>query len=523
MADATQIRFLDCTLNLRDWTLVRAGVHQRMEPQILDLIRFFAENPGRLLSRDDLIEGVWGGRVVSDAAIDSRISVARAALGDSGKRQEIIKTVPRRGYRFLPEVSADTAATKSVSGKSEPDGGAVAGLALPERPSIVVRPFAALGDDPDIGQLALGLRIDIQNALTRLPGIFIVAAGAAAATGDRPASAAGQQLGVRYALEGQVNSAGVRGRVSTQLLDTISGEIIWADQLDFEIEDTFEVLDELTAKILLALDVKLSGGETAAAWHKSLKDRTSIEVFYHGLERFFRMENAAMKAAWADFMRIAKRHEGLAIGPTWVALTYWYDFQRGWSPDRDEVRARAGKWAREATGKTDCDGQADTVLSHVLLLDREFDGALEAGNNAVLRRPNCTHANGFFANVLHYCGMDLQALRHIRLAIRHAPMHPPVFDAIHARSLLGAGDVAGAKDEIERLLCKFPDDLAGLLTAGELQHFSDIQVSCDIAKRVLEIEPEFTVAGYLDGQPYRNAERIEELRNRMICLGLPAS
>ncbi|MDH5451830.1 MAG: transcriptional regulator, partial [Paracoccaceae bacterium] len=102
-----RIEFADCCLDLDSLELTRGGEIQAIEPQVFDLIRYFAESDRRLLSRDDLIDGVWGGRIVSDAAISTRINMARKALGDDGKAQRIIKTVPRRGFRFVPEATTN--------------------------------------------------------------------------------------------------------------------------------------------------------------------------------------------------------------------------------------------------------------------------------------------------------------------------------------------------------------------------------------------------------------------------------
>jgi DNA-binding winged helix-turn-helix (wHTH) protein len=104
MIQEQTIRFLNYELRLESMQLIRDDALVEVEPQVYDLIKFFAENTGRLVSRDDLVEAVWNGRIVSDAAISTRINAVRTALGDDGKAQRVLQTIPRRGFRFLPEI-----------------------------------------------------------------------------------------------------------------------------------------------------------------------------------------------------------------------------------------------------------------------------------------------------------------------------------------------------------------------------------------------------------------------------------
>ena len=507
------LRFRDCELDLQEWRLSRAGQICRVDTQVFSLIRYMAENPKRILSRDDLVENVWEGRAVSEAAIDSCISLARKALGDDGRRQAIIKTVPRRGYVFLPEVSRKETKSASVEATDTADT-----LPLPDRPSIVVRPFTALGGDARASCLAQGCRIDIQNALTKIPGIFIVAAGAAAGTAGLSTEQAGRTVGVRHALEGQVFVTEDAVRFMIQLIDTRTSEIAWSNRYDYPLGDTFKVLDEVTWRILTSLDVRLSAGEMAIVWRKTLSDPKALEIFYRGIDRFFQMKPDAMAAARTDFEKLAELHDDLSLGPTWVALTHWFDFQRGWTEDRSSARREARYWAENAVEKKDCDGQAHTVLSHVLLLEEAFDRALEAGRKAVAGRPNCTHANGFYANVLHYCGDNERARHHVQLAIRHSPVHPPLFDAILALASYGLGERDAALDAAETLIGRDPCNISGLILRMLLA--TDAKTTSEAVDNLRRCHPDFTVGGYLGGQPYRDQDFKRLLGDRLRGMGL---
>lgn len=518
MSMGRKISFSDCTLNLDEAILKRGEVVVAVEPQVFDLIRYFAENAGHLVTRDDIIDGVWGGRIVSDAAISTRINAVRKALGDDGKAQRVIQTVPRRGFRFLPDVRIDGTAT--ASGKP---GGLPGAVAWPKRPSVVVLPFECMSDDAETRNLALGFRVDIQNALVKVSSLFIIAVGSANAVAGRPPREVADTLGVRHVLQGQVRRAGDTARFSVQLVDTGDDRVIWSEQYDRKIEDSFRFLDEVTSAVLTAMNVQLVTGEAARVWHKTLVDLKSLEVFYRGIGNFFQMTRESLQLARRDFENVAAHHPGLAIGPTWVALCHWYDVQRGWAAEPENSHGLARQWAEKAVEQTDSDGQACTVLSHVYLLDRDFDVALAAGAAAVRNRPNCTHANGFYANVLHYCGEQSDALKHIRLAMRHSPVHPPLFKLILAMVLRANGDLDAAEAAVGAVLQVNSEDLAALVLLVALAvERGDCGRAVEHAAKIRRIEPEFSVSAYLEQQPYRSDDIPTGIANALCRAGLPA-
>lgn len=516
------IRFDDFELDIGAAELRCKGEALPVEPQVFDLIRLLVENAGRVVSRDDIIEHVWGGRIVSDTAISTRINAARRALGDDGKTQRYVKTIQRRGFRFEAqpqEIGGEDAAGRPEASSTcaEPEA-----PPLPDRPSIVVLPFNDLTGRADQAHLADGLRIDIQNALVKVSGAFIIAAGSASAyRGASPQNAA-RALGVRYVLEGSVRSAGDQLRFSAQLTDAEAGHIIWSEQFDRTIDDTFALLDEITGRVLTAMNVALVAGEPAKVWHKTLKDLKSLEAFYRGVSAFFQMSRESLSAARRHFESVCERHPESAIGPTWLALTHWYDFQRGWAEPADQSKELARQWAEKAVALEDADGQAHTVLSHVYLLERRFDEALDAGRGAIANRPNCAHANGFYANVLHYCGEQDGALHHIDLAMRYSPIHPPLFKTILAAASHAAGDRDGAAAAASDAIGQKPDDLpARLILASVEMRRQHRQRAVELADEVKRINPAFSVAAYAEREPYRSDEFVNSLVSDLRAAGLP--
>ena len=214
------------------------GVPVPIEPQVFDLIALLTSRPGELVSRDELIEAVWDGRIVSESAIATRINAARTALGDDGKAQKVIQTVPRRGFRF---VGAGAARASD--------------LTLPDKPSIAVLPFANMSGDPEQEFFSDGITDDIITELARYHELFVIARNSSFAYKGRQVDMReiARELGVRYVLEGGVRRAGGRVRVTALLVDTASGSHVWAERYDRDLEDIFAVQDEITAIIVNTL------------------------------------------------------------------------------------------------------------------------------------------------------------------------------------------------------------------------------------------------------------------------------
>jgi len=391
-----------------------------------------------------------------------------------------------------------------------------------DKPSIVILPFENLTGASEQDFLADGLRIDIQNALVKVSGVFLIAAGSANAYRGKPANQATTDLGVRFALAGSVRRAGDRVRISLTLTDEASEEIVWAEQYDRQLDDAFALLDEITGNVLTALNVKLVAGESAKVWHKTLKDLRSLEAFYRGIHAFFNMDQLSLSEARRQFELVSKLHPEASIGPTWVALTHWYDYQRGWSDSRDESKRLAKDWAEKGAALPDTDGQAFTVLSHLHLIDRDFDAALASGRSAVLNRPNCTHANAFYANILLYCCEHESALHHIKLAMRYSPIHPVFFKDILAAAHRALGDLDQAEEFANAAIATDPKDLNARLILTSLAVKKNESEKCaGITKDICNIDPAFSIAKFAETQPYRNQKFLDEFLADLHSAGLP--
>jgi TolB-like protein len=236
-------------------------------PQVFDLLDYLIRNRERVVSKDDLINTIWNGRIVSDAALTTRLNAARSAIGDTGEEQRLIKTLPRKGFRFVGAVqeanrpSGAAAASDSRVESSKP------ALALPDKPSIAVLPFANLSGDTEQEYFADGIVEDITIALSRFHRLFVIARNSSFTYKGRAVEVkqVGRELGVQYVLEGSIRKARNRIRIAGQLIDAGTGAHLWADRFEGDLSDIFALQDEVTVNVVSAIQPKLLQAEIELA------------------------------------------------------------------------------------------------------------------------------------------------------------------------------------------------------------------------------------------------------------------
>jgi TolB-like protein len=231
--------------------LCHGAVTVPVEPQVFDLLAHLIKNRDRVVSKDDLVAAVWGGRIISESALTTRINAAWCAIGDSGAEQRLIKTLTRKGVRFVGAVREE-AKPEEVTRVGAGEGTAQhpkTELPLPDKPSIAVLPFANLSGNPEEDYFADGMAEEIITALSRCASLFVIARNSSFTYKGKAVDVrqVGRELGVRYVLEGSVRRAGNRLRFTGQLIDTSSGAHIWADRFEGTTSDVCHPRDPLWA------------------------------------------------------------------------------------------------------------------------------------------------------------------------------------------------------------------------------------------------------------------------------------
>ena len=455
-----------------------------------------------------------GGITLSAAVKDSVCGRVAAIFVDQGERT--VKNVPNPVHWFRVDFP-DSARRISVSHARTAEH-------LESLPSIALLPFRTASQDPEQASLADGLRIDVQQALVKMTGLFLVAIGTTNTYRSKDVSPvqAAAEMGVRYLVEGFVQKAGERARITVSLVDGQSGQAIWSEKYDRALDDTFEVQDEITERIVTALDVKLLSGEQSRVWRKTLKHPRAREQWYRGMHEFMKGQPEANALARGCFEQVAKLAPESALGPTMMAFTLWWEAFRGWTLTPQQSIERAAEWGGRAIAMEDADGQAHAVMGHIYLYRREHDKAIEVAERAVAIRPNCTNSNGQLANILYYCGRPADAADRVKQAMRLSPVHPPWYNALLGASYKELRLWSDASAACQEALRKRPDDLDARLVRIEVGDATGGETAARaLAGDVVALKPDFSVSKWTGTQPYRDPAVLERIAQVLREAGLP--
>src|SRR6516164_4549456 len=265
--------------------LLAAGRPIRLGGRAFDLLLALLEAPGVVLGKDELLSRIWPGRIVEENRLAGEISALRKALGAD---PELIRTVAGRGYQFTGEIrvrsEVEPEKSATVTAAAEPHPAAEsdrASLPLPDKPSIAVLPFANMSGDPEREYFADGMVEEIITALSRIRWLFVTARNSSFAYKGQNVDVkrVGQELGVRYVLEGSVRRSRNRVRIAAQLIDASNGAHLWADHFDGLLEDVFDLQDKVASSVAGVIEPALQAAETARSTGRPTADLTAYDLY----------------------------------------------------------------------------------------------------------------------------------------------------------------------------------------------------------------------------------------------------
>lgn len=423
-----QFHFSDHVLDIVRRELMRGDERLEIEPQVFDLLAFLVQNRDRVVSKDDLIEAIWQGRVVSESTLTSRINAARKAVGDNGQDQRLIRTLARKGFRFVGAVaeSAESVpAAAAASASMSPATPASAHPAPLDRPGIAVLPFVNMSGEPEQEYFSDGISEDVITALSRLRWVYVIARNSSFVYKDRAVHLAqiGSELGVGYVVQGSVRKAGDRVRITAQLNAVATGSHIWAERYDRALADVFAVQDEISQAIVAAIEPQLYAAESSHA-RRSTPDRLDAwDLVMRALTHYWRVtrqDNVVAQALLEKAISIDPNY-GQALGV--LATSHAFTAHMGWE-DMETGMAIAERAARAAIRADAEDAWAHNALGHALLFARRFDDCLAEFELSLQLNPSLAIAHGFYGLALSYCGRWEDGDRAARQALRLSPRDP---------------------------------------------------------------------------------------------------
>lgn len=509
--------------------LTRGSELVAIGPKVFDLLVYLLKNRERVVSKDELLDKVWGGRSVSESTLTSHINAVRKAVGDSGEEQRLIKTVARKGMRFVGSVRE-----AQISGGDAPNTGAAGqheqlppALALPDRPSIAVLPFLNLSGDPEQAYFADGVVEDIISALSRISWLFVIARNSSFTYKGRAVDVkqVGRELGVGYVLEGSVRRADNRARITGQLIDAVTGAHLWAERFEGTLDDIFELQDQVAASVVGAIAPKLERAEIERARRKPTESLNAYDNYLRGMAHLHQGTREAINDALPLFRKAIDIDPDFASAYGMAAWCHFWRKINGWMNDRPQEVVEGARLARRAVELGQNDAVALTRGGHALgHFGGDLDSCIALLDRALVLNPNLAAA-WFLAGFLRAeRGDPDDAVEHIARAIRLSPLDPEMFrmQAGMALAHLFAGRFDAASSWAEKSFRDFP---SFLMVSGIIAASHALAGRTDDARQAMrhlrQLDPTLRVSSLGEWLPIRRPQHLAIFADGLRKAGLP--
>lgn len=470
--------FEDFELDMALFELRRAGRPRPIEPQVFDVLAYLVTHRDRVVGKDELLETLWGGRIVTESTLSSRIKAVRKALDDSGREQRVIATLHRRGYRFVATIEERQAGAPAAEEETPPagarsPGGNGAGSSEPgtasddplpqeDLASVAVIPFAHNPLGPRVAWLADSLTEDISIRLARIPGFVVISRNSTFAYKNRQVGLRqiGEELRARYLVQGSLWEAGDRLRVSVQLLEAASGRLLWAQREEVAAGDLHEVQDGVVAEIVSHLEPEILRAELPELRRRRPVDLGAWSLYRraHAIIGMKGWREETVAEATALLRQAIRRDPELAFAYAYLALVLAIGHLMGLIAD-GESRAEARSVAERALA---IDSQDSDVLGYAGCALADL-GDLARGIGLMERAteldPSNAQARAALGAALLETGSP-EGIEHLRQGMRISPRDNrlAVWGALLARGLLRLDRTAEAI-EAARAACRYDDKI----------------------------------------------------------------
>lgn len=515
-ASSVQQKLTECNADLP----LDRQLHFRIGLNLGDVIEGRGEIYGDGVNIAARLEGLAppGGICVSDAirsAVQKKLDYRFEELGDQS-----LKNIeePVRAYRVVMDNAPSAGASDEIAEKSNLE------FSLPDRPSIAIIPFKSLGADSNQDYLADGLRLGIQAALVQLPEMFLINAVALNAYRGKDVTAleVGKELEVQYVLEGSLQQAGDRIRVTVQLTDIASKQAIWAERYERILDDIFSLQDEITWEVITSVNVKLQKGDASRIWFAKIADPKAREYYYRGENHLYALNEEDNKIARNFFEQLHQVEPDSVLGSSNIAVTHYLDAAFGWSKSQQESYAQAEKWSKTAMEYEDNNGIGHAVYGFLMYLKGHYDEALAICAKGVELRTSCPLARGLLGVVRNYYGDSRAAVNDIREALQLERVYPTWLIDVLAAAYRDCGEIdlsiSAAKESLR--LDPGKND-PRLVLCSDYQLADDHERARDLAAKIVNSDPGFRLSTYARNQPYKDPEMLDRVINSLRKTGLP--
>lgn len=545
----------------------------KLEPQVMAVLLCLAKQPNQVVLRETIEEQAWPNRVVGYDSLSTAIIKLRKALNDDSKNPHYIETIPKKGYRLIARVDThvsnnlntvnstiQSTLTDSVKmdhvDKDLVDTSktikprrqrfqlililslVTAGLAfmfytkLPflfldiqtvKKNTIAVLPFDNISEDIQQEYFSDGITSDLITDLSKISGLRVIARNSVFAYKESSTDVRqiGKELGVNYIIEGSVRKIKNKVRISARLIDATSGHNLWAERFDGSLKNVFALQDDVTTKIITALQLKLSDREKQQLVKKYTNSFDAYDHFLQGWNYFWLYSKESNTLAKEHFKLAIELDPEFARAYANLALSYAYDVPTGWTDTPDENLRYAKELSKKAIELDDDLAQVHWAVGYTALISREYQLALSESQKVIDLDPNNADGYGLLATVLNYAAKPKDALVYMKKAMVLNPLHPSVYKVIMGEIYFNLRDYQNAVKQFELALKRNPEaQETRVFLAASYAHLGRIDDASWELEQIRGVGPDLSIDVIQSKVPFRDPMQLKHLVDGLDKAGL---
>ena len=532
-------------------SIERNGESVRVEAKVMQVLLTLVHAGGEVVSRADIEQAVWPGRIVTDDTVTNAVVKLRKALKDSPRQPRVVETIAKRGYRLLVspkfEAAGPSAAPRTLATNWQRTGLVVLLVVLATvlctvllwrgenadeirksvataTPSIAVIPLDTLGGANTESYFAEGITLDLITELSRVPGLLVISPDTAfeyrqGSVDDRTV---GRETGVSYLVRGGVQRSAERLRINVRLVETETGSTLWAERFDGKPDQIFKIQDRVVSGIAIALRKQLGQSFLVPKRHTATRSVAAYDAFLHGQERYGRRTPADNSEAQAYFEDAINLDPTFARAFAGLALTWSRQAIDGWTDTPEDALIKAYELANQASSINSNIPQVYFVLGQVLLFRGQHEQAATAASTAIELNPNYADAYALLAWVFHYSGRSEQALEALQEALKRNPNSSASYHEITGEIHFAAERYRQAVQEFQATLVRNPTHMrARLWLAASYSKLDQHEQATWEVQEVLNIHPGSSLSQLPRAFPLKDPRQLDTLTEALRQSGLP--
>jgi adenylate cyclase len=395
---------------------------------------------------------------------------------------------------------------------------------LPDKPSIAILPFDNMNKDPEQEYFSDGLTEQIINGLCKVSNLLVIGRNSSFAYKGKSirTKQIAQELGVRYILEGSVQKAGDRVRITAQLIDATTDYHMWSERYDRDLSDIFDLQDEITMKLIDAMQIYLTSGEQARLWEAGKTNIQAFDKLMRGNECFFRFNEKDNKQAQKFFKDAINIDRSYALPHAILGYTHMNDLLWGWSKSPIESFEQVEKCAENALNLNDSLDMAHLLMGWIYIFKRQHEEAIKEGERAIELNPNGAEAHAQLGYMLIMSDKTELAIKLLKRAFRLNPIPQPQYYIFLAMAYRNIEQYEKAIELSKKGLIGNPDQLPVYLTlAASYISLNRKEEAHKAVDEILRLNPNFSLEYYAAILPYKRQETTDRFVEALRKAGLP--